>query len=190
MFFKFPVHGPCRWISAECIIELCLSYWHNIGHEEAGLDRAVQLRFKFMSQKVVKGNSGAKGFASMDEERKKDIASQGGRASAQGKKTSNRGFASMDKEKQREISSQGGRASQSAQTNRAGRNGEDAELNGIRNESDAAERKLTSPKDEDSLESSEKTQGSLAFSETEEDEDEGVGDGNLGRSKNAGGLGK
>ncbi len=152
----------------------------------------MQLRFKFMSQKVVKGNSGAKGFASMDEERKKDIASQGGRASAQGKKTSNRGFASMDKEKQREISSQGGRASQSAQTNRAGRNGEDAELNdGIRNESDAAaERNLTSPKDEDSLESSEKTQGSLAFSETEEDEDEGVGDGNLGRSKNAGGLGK
>lgn len=190
MFFNFPLQVPCRLISAECIIELYLSYWHNIGHGEAGLDHSSSREIKFMSQKEEKGNSGAKGFASMDEERKKDIASQGGRASAQGKKTSNRGFASMDKDKQREISSQGGRASQGAQSNRAGRNGGDVELNGTSKESDAAERNLTSPKDEDSLESSEKTQGSLAFSETEENEEEGVGDGNLGRSKNAEGLGK
>src|SRR5687768_1838166 len=60
--------------------------------------------------KGSKGNSN-KGFGSMDEDRQKKIARQGGRASAQGN-TSNRGFASMDKDKQREISSQGGKASQ------------------------------------------------------------------------------
>ena len=126
-----------------------------------------------MAQKDGKGNSGTKGFASMDEERKKHMASQGGRASAQGRNTSNRGFASMDKDKQREISSQGGRASQS---NRPGRNEEGAELNGITSESDATERDLNSLEDEDSLESSKKTQGSSAYSETDKDEDEGLGD--------------
>jgi general stress protein YciG len=129
--------------------------------------------------------SGSKGFASMNDETKKDIASRGGRASAQGD-TSNRGFASMDKDKQREISSQGGRASKSS---RPGRNEEDAELNGIASESDASERDLNSLEDEDSLESSKKTHD-LAASETDEDEDEGLGDGNLGRSTRDGGLSK
>lgn len=143
-----------------------------------------------MAQKEGKGNSGTKGFASMDEERKRHIASQGGLASAQGKNTSNRGFASMDKDKQREISSQGGRASRSTQSNRPGKNEEDAELNGIKSESDASERDLNSMEDEDSLESSKKTQGLSAYSETDEDEDERLGDGNLGRSARGGGLGK
>ncbi len=136
-----------------------------------------------------KGNRGGKGFASMDDDRKKDVASRGGRASAQGD-TSNRGFASMDKNKQREISSQGGRASHPSQGIRPGRNEEDAELNGITSESDASERDLNSQKEEDDHESSTKTHGSSAYSETDEDEDEGLGDGNLGRSTRGGGLGK
>lgn len=134
------------------------------------------------------GSSGRKGFASMDDETKKDVASRGGRASAQGD-TSNRGFASMDKVKQREISSQGGRASQNTQAGRPVKNEEDAELNGITSESDTAEKDLSSLEDEDSLEASTKTQGA-AYSETDEDEDEGLGDGNLGRSTRGGGLGK
>lgn len=56
-------------------------------------------------------------------------------------------------------------------------------LNGIISDRDAPIRDLNSLEDEDSLESSgKKTQGSLAYSETDEDEDEGLGDGNLGRS--------
>jgi general stress protein YciG len=55
-----------------------------------------------------KGNS-KKGFASMDYQKQREIASKGGRASALAD-TSRRGFASMDKEKQREISSLGGRS--------------------------------------------------------------------------------
>lgn len=62
-----------------------------------------------MGAKRARG--GAKGFASMDDEKKRQIASMGGHASAKGKKTANRGFASMDKDKQREISSRGGKAS-------------------------------------------------------------------------------
>lgn len=66
-----------------------------------------------------KGNRRTKGFASMDENGKKQMASQGGFASAQGKNTANRGFASMDKDKQREISSQGGKASRSNRKKKA-----------------------------------------------------------------------
>lgn len=51
-----------------------------------------------------------RGFASMDSQKQKEIASKGGKASALGN-TSNRGFASMDSEKQREISKKGGQAS-------------------------------------------------------------------------------
>lgn len=51
-----------------------------------------------------------RGFASMEPEKQKEIASKGGKASALGN-TSNRGFASMDAEKQREISRKGGQAS-------------------------------------------------------------------------------
>jgi uncharacterized protein len=137
-------------------------------------------------------NSKAKGFASMDEERKKRIASEGGLASAKAKKTSNRGFASMDKNKQREISSMGGKASRnqiSLSSGKNQRNDEDAEQMDIIREDDASARDLSSL-EEDNLESSGKTQGSLAYSETDEDEDEGLGDGNLGRSTRGDVLGK
>lgn len=137
-------------------------------------------------------NSRAKGFASMDDERKKRIASEGGLASAKAKKTSNRGFASMDKNKQREISSMGGKASRNQISPSSGknqRNDEDAEQMDIIREDDASARDLSSL-EEDNLESSGKTQGSLAYSETDEDEDEGLGDGNLGRSTRGGVLGE
>jgi hypothetical protein len=146
---------------------------------------------KFM--KGRRGNSGAKGFASMDDERKKRIASQGGLASAKAQKTSNRGFASMDKNKQREISSMGGKASRNSHSPSSGkdeRNEEGAEQRDIIREEDASVKDLSSLEDEDDLESSEKTQGSLAYSETDEDEDEGLGDGNLGRSTRGGVSGK
>ena len=135
-----------------------------------------------------KGSNGPKGFASMDEERKRQIASQGGRASARAKKTSNRGFASMDKNKQREISRMGGKASRNTRGPSSEKN-EDAEHKGIISEKDASVRDLNTLEVEDNLES-EKTQGSLAYSETDEDEDEGLGDGNLGRSTRGDVLGK
>jgi general stress protein YciG len=56
------------------------------------------------------GKAKGRGFASMNAERQREIASKGGKASALGN-TSNRGFASMDAEKQREISRKGGQAS-------------------------------------------------------------------------------
>ena len=133
------------------------------------------------------GSSGTKGFASMDEERKKLIASQGGLASAKAKNTSNRGFASMDKDKVKEISSLGGKASKG---HRSSGNEDDAVQKDIKREKDAPLRDLDSLEDEDNLESSGKTQGSLAYSETDEDEDEGLGDGNLGRSTRGDVLGK
>ena len=136
------------------------------------------------------GSGGAKGFASMDEERKKLIASQGGRASARAKKTSNRGFASMDKDKLKEISSMGGKASKSVKGPHPTRNDNDAEQKDVNREEDAPLRDLDSLESEDNLESSGKTQGSLAYSETDEDEDEGLGDGNLGRSTRGDVLGK
>jgi uncharacterized protein len=148
---------------------------------------------KFMAPRGRGGNSGSRGFASMDEEKKKRIASQGGLASAKAKKTSNRGFASMDKNKQREISSRGGKAPRNLNSPSAGkdqRNEEDAEQTDIIREKDASVRDLSSLEEEDNLESSGKTQGSLAHSETDEDEDEGLGDGNLGRSTRGGVIGK
>jgi general stress protein YciG len=66
----------------------------------------IHKTLKIMTQ--TKGNS-KKGFASMDYQKQREIASKGGRASALAD-TSRRGFASMDKEKQREISSLGGRS--------------------------------------------------------------------------------
>jgi len=69
-----------------------------------------------MSTKNENGHNGkenkgkGRGFASMEPEKQKEIASKGGKASALGN-TSNRGFASMDAEKQREISRKGGQAS-------------------------------------------------------------------------------
>ena len=140
---------------------------------------------------VSRGGRGMKGFGSMDEERKKHIASKGGHASAKGNKTSNRGFASMDKNKQREISSMGGKASRNTAGTRddTEKHEKDAAQDDIIERKDASEKDLTSLEEEDNLESSEKTQGSLAYSETDEDEDEGLGDGNLGRSTR-GGVGK
>jgi len=135
-----------------------------------------------MAQKGLAGQGGTKGFGSMDDDRKKRIASQGGQASAKGKNTANRGFASMDRNRLREISSMGGKASRGSQTRPGERNDDDAEGKDIIREKDASVRDLNSLEEEDNLESSGKTQGSLAYSETDEDEDEGLGDGNLGRS--------
>lgn len=143
-----------------------------------------------MAAKERRGNSGAKGFASMDEEKKKRVASQGGLASARAKKTSNRGFASMDKNKQREISSLGGKASRSMHGHRPQKNEEDAARRDIMSEKGASDKDLNSMEAEDEIESSGKTQDSLAYSETDEDEDEGLGDGNLGRSTRGGVFGK
>lgn len=69
-----------------------------------------------MSTKNENGQNGkenkgkGRGFASMEPDKQREIASKGGKASALGN-TSNRGFASMDAEKQREISRKGGQAS-------------------------------------------------------------------------------
>ena len=142
-----------------------------------------------MEPKEQSGGSGAKGFASMDEERKKHIASKGGHASAKAKKTSNRGFASMDKNKQREISSMGGKASRGSHNALPENDEEDAAQSGTIRDEDASI-KDHSQHEDDNLEPSGKTQGSLASSETDEDEDEGLGDGNLGRSTRGGVSGK
>jgi uncharacterized protein len=137
--------------------------------------------------KGSKGNSG-KGFGSMDEQRKREVASQGGKASAQSN-TSNRGFASMDKNRQREISSQGGKASQAAasgkgQRGSTGRNEQNpsalSENRDVSSGSDLSERDLNSLEEEDEVAGGRGEPAS--YSETDEDEDEGVGDGTLGRS--------
>lgn len=125
----------------------------------------------------------------MEEQKQREIASQGGRASAQSN-TSNRGFASMDKDKQREISSQGGKASQASasgkgQRGSTGRNEQEPsdqhKNRDISSGTDLSERDLNSLAEEDEVASSRR--GRASYSETDEDEDEGVGDGNLGRSK-------
>lgn len=126
---------------------------------------------------------GAKGFASMDEERKKRIASQGGLASARGKKTSNRGFASMDKDKVKEISSMGGKASKGNKGSDTEKDEQDAESKDIMSvKGTSTEDLMDTLEDEDARETPAETRESLSYSETDEDEDEGLGDGNLGRS--------
>ena len=130
--------------------------------------------------------SAGRGFASMDSEKKKRIASKGGHASAKGNKTSNRGFASMDKNKQKLISSMGGKASRSSQRRTKERNEQDAGRNDMSGAGDAFQKDLSSLEEEDELDVSGKTKGSLDYSETDEDEDEGLGDGNLGRSTRGG----
>lgn len=62
------------------------------------------------SRNESRGDTSSRGFASMDPEKQRRIASAGGKAAAKGN-TSNRGFASMDPQKQREIASKGGQAS-------------------------------------------------------------------------------
>lgn len=135
------------------------------------------------------GSGGLRGFASMDEERKKTFARKGGLASARAKKTANRGFASMDKTKLKQISSMGGKASKNVKGHRTAQNEEDAEQDDIR-EKGAATPDLTSLEREDDLESPRETEESLSYSETDEDEDEGLGDGNLGRSTRGDMFGK
>lgn len=83
----------------------------------------------------------------------------------------------------------GGKASKTVKSHRAAGNEEDAERKDIIREEDASIRDLDSLEGEDDLESSGKTQG-LAYSETDEDEDEGLGDGNLGRSTRGNVFGK
>ena len=82
----------------------------------------------------------------------------------------------------------GGKASRRMSS--TGEHEENAERIDTIREKDASKRDLTSPDEQDNLESSGKTQGSLAYSETDEDEDEGLGDGNLGRSTRGGVFGK
>lgn len=116
----------------------------------------------------------------MDEARQREIASRGGRASAQSN-TSNRGFASMDKDKQREISSQGGKASQSSGRSRSGSSAnskKDHEHRNSQRDVDMSQRDLNSLEEEDEVARREQA----SYSETDEDEDEGLGDGNIGRS--------
>jgi general stress protein YciG len=112
-----------------------------------------------------------KGFASLDDDTKKDFAKKGGLASAMSNKTSNRGFASMEKEKLREISRLGGKRSSEM---KYGRPDEDEEQEGSDD--------LTSLEEEDEIESPDDNERDLSYSETDEDEDEGLGDGNLSRS--------
>jgi hypothetical protein len=131
-------------------------------------------------------SAATRGFASMDTERKRTIASKGGYASAKGNKTSNRGFASMDKNKQRLISSMGGKASKSSRRHSPEKDEEDAERNNGTGEGNAFQKDLSSLENEDDLETSDRNQDSLNSSETDEDEDEGLGDGNLGRSTRGG----
>jgi uncharacterized protein len=64
------------------------------------------------------GQSTQRGFASMDDERQRDIARKGGQSSHGGQdrdessrgNTSNRGFASMDDDRQHNIASKGGQS--------------------------------------------------------------------------------
>jgi uncharacterized protein len=139
-----------------------------------------------------KGKS-TRGFGSMDEARQREIARQGGRASAQSN-TSNRGFASMDKEKQREISSQGGKASQggTGKQTRGSTGRNEQSPSAVSEQNEKVHRDIEySQRDLNSLEEEEKVANSLeqaSTSETDEDEDEGLGDGNMGRSKRSRGF--
>jgi hypothetical protein len=141
------------------------------------------------SEKKKKGSTGKRGFASMDEDRKREIASKGGRASALSD-TSNRGFASMDKNKQRSISSEGGRASQNSLSGKnqgsSGRTREDEDLENISSQTDASERDLHALEEEEISGTSQRGDQSAAYSDTDENEDEGLGDGNLGRTTREG----
>jgi len=131
-----------------------------------------------------KGNS-RRGFAGMDENRKREIASKGGKASAKGN-TSNRGFASMEKSKQRSISSEGGKASQNSLSGKnqgsSGRTREDEDLKNISSQADTSARDLDALEEEEISGTSRRGDASAAYSDTDENEDEGLGDGNLGRS--------
>jgi uncharacterized protein len=142
-----------------------------------------------MEQSKEKGKAGKRGFGSLDEDKKREMASKGGRASAKGN-TANRGFASMDKNKQRKISSEGGRASQNSLSGKdqgsSGRSREDEDLKNISSQVDTSERDLSALEEEEITGTSQRGDQSAAYSDTDEDEDEGLGDGNLGRSTREG----
>ena len=74
----------------------------------------------------------------------------------------------------------GGKASRS--TGPREKHDRDTDQSDIKEEKDTSARDLTSPDTPDLTASSRGTQVDLASSETDEDEDEGLGDGNLGRS--------
>ena len=139
-----------------------------------------------MRAKEGRESTATRGFASMDTEKKRTIASRGGYASAKANKTSNRGFASMDKNKQRLISSMGGKASKNSRRQRPEKDEEDAERKNGSGEGNAFQKDLSSLENEDDIETFEKDHDSLNDSETDDDEDEGLGDGNLGRSTRGG----
>lgn len=85
----------------------------------------------------------------------------------------------------------GGKASKTIKGHRASESNDDAERKDIISEKDALAKDLDSSLEaEDDLESSKETQESLSYSETDEDEDEGLGDGNLGRSTRGDVFGK
>jgi hypothetical protein len=138
-----------------------------------------------------KGKS-TRGFGSMDENRQREIARQGGKASAQSN-TSNRGFASMDKNKQREISSQGGKASQGGvgKQGRGSTGRNEQSPSAISEQNEKVQRDIEiSQRDLNSLQE-EKEVADLrqaSISETDEDEDEGLGDGKMGRSNRSRGF--
>ena len=163
-----------------------------VGHNIVSASVCERIKHQRGATSIMKsrarGDHATRGFASMGSEKKKTIASKGGYASARGNKTSNRGFASMDKNKQRLISSMGGKASKRSQRQRFERNEDDAERKDISGEGEAFQKDLSSLEDEKSLETSRETKGSLSYSETDEDEDEGLGDGNLGRSTRGGAV--
>lgn len=171
--------------------DACKSTWHNIVYDPVEQECRNNTEQVNMHMASTKRRRGAKGFASMDDETKKRVASQGGLASARGKKTSNRGFASMDKDKVKEISSRGGKASKGSKGPVTERDEKDAESDDIIRVKDTSPDDLSSSlEDEDEREYSEETRESLSYSETDEDEDEGLGDGNLGRSTRGDVLGK
>jgi general stress protein YciG len=151
----------------------------------------MSLKKKKITMAQSKGKS-TRGFGSMDENRQREIARQGGRASAQSN-TSNRGFASMDKQKQREISSQGGKASQGGTGKQSrgstGRNEQtpsaaSEQSEKVHRDIEYSQRDLNSLKEEEVAKSLEQA----SISETDEDEDEGLGDGKMGRSKRSRGF--
>lgn len=146
-----------------------------------------------MATKRKSSQGNAKGFGSMDQDRQRELASQGGRASAQSN-TTNRGFASMDKKKQKEISRLGGKASQSRnQRGSTGRNEQEPSAlhDGIHKvpiitQEDIKRNDLSSRVEEREVADEGLKQAS--YSETDEDENEGLGDGNMGRSKKSKGF--
>lgn len=84
----------------------------------------------------------------------------------------------------------GGKASKAPKGPALERDEKDAESDDMMRVKDTSARDLGSVEDEDARESPAETRESLSYSETDEDEDEGLGDGNLRRSTRGDVLGK